>query len=146
MSDLYQAQNKRFKPTVSNVPRAFIERFHDSALFGGPITVMSFIIVGVFLAVGTPQNPSLINVSASSDLSGWLMILAIPALIPAMAGLPAVLFIPLHPFVQRVEINTWARHGYYRECFEPKGYDLRQLKKVSYRTVREHRIAKALSQ
>ena len=132
MSSTQTAINHRgWEPTLDNRPMGYWERLNNRLLMGLPLTILA--LTSMTLLILGDQH--LIHLSPT-----WFFTFDILTVLSMFAyvQLPLVLLLSLlHKFERSVEIREWAGHGYYREGFEPKGYDLTQLKKISHLNILE---------
>lgn len=59
-----------------------------------------------------------------------LVLVLCVTLIPLVQIIPAAFFQIFHPLEVSAEKKEWAEHGFYREAFIPKGYDLEKLEMI----------------
>ncbi|AWN14260.1 hypothetical protein [Salinisphaera sp. LB1] len=119
-------------PHLADHPKSLNERLQDHIEYGPRVLIL---VAGAALFV------------TCSDLTAGAGTVALFIALghtftesPYLSQLPFIaLDLALHPHHQRREIEAWARAGWYRERFEPKGHDLQQLRCIPEHTIADHR-------
>lgn len=124
-------QDQNWTPNLDNMPKNFVEWLDHVCLFGLPVLIFSVITL-IPLPV-TFLNPHYYvgehNFWTHACMFTYIFLIFT---IWPLIQLPFILLaIPLFPWTKKNMIQDWARHGYYREGFEPKGYDLGDLSEVT---------------
>lgn len=128
--------NRRWTPTIENMPLGYFERLNQNLFMGLPLTVAALICTTIqvlgfehVIHIG-PELYIVLDFVTIFSLLGYVQ-------------LPFVLLISLlHGVERRIEMEEWAEHGYFREGFEPRGYDLSQLKQIHNTTIVQARLNK----
>ncbi|WP_156962549.1 hypothetical protein [Salinisphaera hydrothermalis] len=122
-------------PRLDDHPKSLLERL-DELTEGRPLTTLSVVGAALYIAIA--------EITAGPERMGLLLALCHVTLeSPFLAKVPLiVLALPLHPLRKKHEIDAWARAGWYREGFEPKHHDSRQLRRVSRDEIAVHRAGR----
>lgn len=118
-----------WRPNQSNVPLSFWERLHKRLLLGLPGTAIA--LIGVVPIILNGENIIHLNI----EVFVMLVMLLVVTMIPLVGIIPAAFFQLFHPLEVNAEKKEWAEHGFYREGFIPKGYDLDKLTMIKEATI-----------
>lgn len=116
-------------PNLDNMPLSFWERLHKRLLLGIPGTFIALLAAAPLILNG--EKLTHLNVEVFTIL---VLVLCV-TLIPLVQIIPAAFFQLFHPLEVIVEKREWAEHGFYREAFIPKGYDLDKLTMIREATI-----------